>query len=83
MTVAPVIQKDISLHQEWIGTMAGNTDAEIRPKMEGFLQTRMYTEGSFVKAGQPMFQLDRRQAIAAVDRQKDSWHKLKPWRCKR
>jgi membrane fusion protein, multidrug efflux system len=67
VTIAPVTQKDVPIHQEWVGTMVGNTDADIRPKVEGFLLTRLYTEGSFVKKGQPMFQLDKRQAQAAVE----------------
>jgi membrane fusion protein (multidrug efflux system) len=67
VTIAPVVQKDVPIHQEWVGTMVGNVDAEIRPKVEGFLLTRLYTEGSYVEKGQPMFQLDKRQAQAAVD----------------
>jgi len=47
--------------------MAGNVDAEIRPKVEGYLLTRLYTEGSYVEKGQEMFQLDKRQAQAAVE----------------
>jgi multidrug resistance efflux pump len=47
--------------------MVGNVDAEIRPKVEGFLLTRLYTKGSYVEKGQPMFQLDKRQAQAAVE----------------
>ena len=42
--------------------MVGNVDADIRPKVEGFLLARLYTEGSYVQKGQPMFQLDKRQA---------------------
>lgn len=67
VTIAPVVQKEVPIHQEWVGTMVGNADADIRPKVEGFLLTRLYTEGSFVEKGQPMFQLDKRQAAAAVD----------------
>ncbi len=67
VTVTPVLQRDIDLHQEWVGTMVGSTDADIRPKVEGFLLKRLYTEGSLVKQGQPMFELDRRQAEAAVE----------------
>jgi RND family efflux transporter MFP subunit len=67
VTVAPVVEKDVSIHQEWVGTMVGNVDADIRPKVEGFLLSRLYTEGSFVQKGQPMFQLDQRQAQAAVE----------------
>jgi membrane fusion protein, multidrug efflux system len=67
VTVAPVIQKDVPIHQEWVGTMTGNVDADIRPKVEGFLLTKVYTEGSMVDKGQVMYQLDRRQAQAAVE----------------
>lgn len=67
VTIAPVIQKDVPIVQEWVGTMAGNVDAEIRPKVEGYLLTRLYSEGSYVEKGEPMFQLDRRQAQAAVE----------------
>ena len=67
VTIAAVVQKDVPIRQEWVGTMVGNVDAEIRPKVEGFLLTRLYTEGSYVEKGQPMFQLDKRQAQAAVE----------------
>jgi Biotin-lipoyl like len=67
VTIAPVVQKDVPIRQEWVGTMVGNVDAEIRPKVEGFLLTRLYTEGSYVEKGQPMFQLDKRQTQAAVE----------------
>src|SRR5262249_24249902 len=67
VTVTHVIQKDVPIHQEWVGTMAGNVDADIRPKVDGFLLTRLYEEGSYVQKGQAMFQLDKRQAEAAVE----------------
>ena len=67
VTITPVVQKDVPIRQEWVGTMAGNVDADIRPKVEGFLLARLYTEGSYVEKGQPMFQLDKRQGEAAVE----------------
>jgi RND family efflux transporter MFP subunit len=67
VTVTPVIEADVPITQEWVGTMAGNTDADIRPKVDGFLLTRIYDEGSYVEKGQVMFQLDKRQAQAAVE----------------
>jgi len=67
VTVAVVLQKDVPIHQEWVGTMVGNVDADIRPKVEGFLLARLYAEGSYVEKGQAMFQLDKRQAQAAVE----------------
>jgi RND family efflux transporter MFP subunit len=66
VTVTAVVQKDVPVYQEWVGTMAGNVDAEIRPKVDGFLLNKLYSEGSFVRKGQPMFQLDQRQSHAAV-----------------
>jgi RND family efflux transporter MFP subunit len=67
VTVTPAIEKDVPIHQEWVGTMSGNVDADIRPKVEGFLLSRLYTEGSYITKGTPMFQLDKRQAQAAVE----------------
>jgi membrane fusion protein (multidrug efflux system) len=67
VTVSSVVQKDVPVYQEWVGTTAGNVNADIRPKVEGFLLKRLYTEGSYVKRGQPMFQLDPRQAQASVE----------------
>ena len=67
VTVIPVLQKDVPLYQEWVGTMVGNVDADIRPKVDGFLLSRLYTEGSYVEKGQTLFQLDPRQTQAALD----------------
>jgi membrane fusion protein, multidrug efflux system len=70
VTVATVLQKDVPVYQEWVGTMAGNVDADIRPKVDGFLLNKLYSEGSFVEKGQPMFHLDQRQSQAAVEQAK-------------
>jgi membrane fusion protein, multidrug efflux system len=67
VTVTPVIQKDAPIYQEWVGTMAGNVDADIRPKVGGYLLTRLYEEGSYLQKGQPMYQLDKRETQAVVD----------------
>ena len=67
VTVTPVVQKDVDITQEWVGNMLGNIDANIRPKVDGFLLSQDYSEGSFVNKGQPMFHLDPRQAQAAVE----------------
>lgn len=67
VTITTAVQRDVPVYQEWVGTMLGNVTADIKPKVEGFLLTRLYTEGSFIKKGQPMFQLDTRQAQASVE----------------
>ncbi len=66
VTVTPVVQKDAPIYQEWVGTMAGNVDADIRPKVDGFLVSQLYQQGSYVEKGRPLFRLDKRQAEAAV-----------------
>jgi RND family efflux transporter MFP subunit len=65
--VTPVVQKSVPIYQDWVGTMTGNIDADIRPKVEGFLLARLYQEGSFVQRGAPLFRLDPRQAQASVE----------------
>jgi membrane fusion protein (multidrug efflux system) len=70
--VAPVIQKDVSIYQEWIGSLDGNVNAEIRPQIEGYLLDRTYAEGSAVKAGQVLFEIDPREFQASYDQAKGS-----------
>jgi membrane fusion protein (multidrug efflux system) len=71
------LQKDVPVYQEWVGTMVGNIDADIRPKVDGFLLTKLYSEGSFVQKGQPMFHLDDRQSQATVEQAKGKLEEAK------
>jgi membrane fusion protein (multidrug efflux system) len=59
--VTPVVQRDVPVYREWIGTTAGNINAEIRPKVDGYLLRRVYAEGSFVRQGDLLFEIDARQ----------------------
>jgi membrane fusion protein (multidrug efflux system) len=65
--VAPVIQRDVPVTREWIGTLDGFVNAEIRPQVEGYLLTRVYREGAFVRRGQVLFEIDPRQFRASLD----------------
>ena len=65
--VAPVVQKDVEIYQEWIGSLDGNVNAEIRPQIEGYVLKREYNEGSLVRAGQTLFQIDPREFQAQYD----------------
>ncbi len=67
VVVAEVVQRDVPLTQEWVGTLEGSVNAEIRPKVEGFIVKQVYQEGSFVRKGQALFQIDPRQFKAALD----------------
>jgi membrane fusion protein (multidrug efflux system) len=65
--VAPVTQKDVSVYQEWIGTLDGFINAEIRPQIEGYVLRQGYREGFNVKAGEVLFEIDPRTFQAAFD----------------
>jgi membrane fusion protein (multidrug efflux system) len=66
VVVAPVIQRDEPLFHEWIGTTQGDVTADIRPRVEGYLLRRVYTEGGFVKQGELLFEIDPRQLEAQL-----------------
>src|ERR1051326_2498254 len=66
VVVTTVIQRDQPITREWIGTTEGDVNADIRPKIEGYLLRRAYQEGSHVNRGQLLFEIDPRQAEAQV-----------------
>jgi RND family efflux transporter MFP subunit len=66
----PVIQKDVPVVGEWIGTLDGSVNAVIRPKVEGYLLRQPYKEGQFVHRGDLLFEIDPRQFRAALDQAK-------------
>ncbi len=65
--VTPVIQQDVPIYGEWIGTLDGFVNAEIRPQVEGYLLRQVYKEGSLVHKGDLLFEIDPRQFQAAHD----------------
>jgi membrane fusion protein (multidrug efflux system) len=65
--VAPVQQRDVPVYREWIGTLDGLVNADIKAEVSGYLTEQLYTEGSFVKKGQLMFQIDPRPFQAVAD----------------
>ncbi len=65
--VAMVQQKDIPIEREWIGTLDGMVNAAIKAQVTGNLLTQNYAEGSFVRQGQLLFEIDPRPLQAAAD----------------
>ena len=65
--VADVEQRDVPLYKEWIGTLDGLVNADIKAEVSGYLIKQAYTEGTFVKQGQLLFQIDPRPFQAALD----------------
>jgi RND family efflux transporter MFP subunit len=68
--VAPVIQKDVPVEGEWIGTLDGYVNAQIQPQVTGYLIRQDYREGSLVRKGQVLFEIDPRPFQAALDQAK-------------
>jgi membrane fusion protein, multidrug efflux system len=72
--VAPVVQRDVPIYTEWVGTTVGYVTAQIRARVAGYLISQKYREGTVVKAGALLFEIDPRpyqialsQARAALD----------------
>jgi len=65
--VAPVEQRDVPIYDEWIGTLAGQVNADVKAQVTGYLLTRNYKEGSFVRKGQVLFEIDPRPFQAVLD----------------
>src|SRR6266571_2046514 len=65
--VVEVEQKDVPIFGEWIGTLDGFTNADVRAQVTGYLQRQGYQEGAFVKKGQLLFEIDPRPFQAALD----------------
>ena len=68
--VVSVEQKDLPVYREWIGTLDGMVNAAIRSQVTGYLLTQKFSEGSFVKKGQLLFEIDPRPLQAAADQAK-------------
>ncbi|MGZ8427666.1 MAG: efflux RND transporter periplasmic adaptor subunit [Candidatus Binatia bacterium] len=68
--VVQVEQKDVPIWKEWIGTLDGLVNAQIRPQVTGYLLRQTYTDGAFVKKGQLLFEIDARTFQAALDQAK-------------
>ena len=68
--VADVVQKDVPLVSEWTATLDGFVNAQIQPRVAGYLIKQNYKEGSFVHKGQVLFEIDPRPFVAALDQAK-------------
>jgi RND family efflux transporter MFP subunit len=67
VAVADVVQRDVAQYDDWVGTTQGFVNANIYPKISGYLLKQNYRDGDAVKAGQLLFQIDPREYQAALD----------------
>ena len=64
--VTPVVQRDVPVYMELVGQTKGSQDVEIRARVEGYLDRVAFTEGSFVRRGALLYQIDPKPLEAAL-----------------
>jgi membrane fusion protein (multidrug efflux system) len=64
--VVEVIQQDVPIYNEWVAQLNGDTNAQITPKVQGYVLNRNYQEGYPVKTGQLLFEIDPRPFEASL-----------------
>ncbi len=65
--VATVLQRDVPVYSEWTASIDGFVNATIRAQVQGYLISRDYREGDFVRKGQVLFKIDPRPFQAALE----------------
>jgi membrane fusion protein (multidrug efflux system) len=68
--VASVLKEDVPIFSEWVATLDGYINAQIQPQVAGYVIRQTYKEGSFVRKGQVLFQIDPRPFQALLDQAK-------------
>jgi RND family efflux transporter MFP subunit len=68
--VVEVTQADVPIDREWVATLQGFVNADIRPQVEGYVRKQVYREGAYVERGAVLFLIDPRNYKAALDQAK-------------
>lgn len=68
--VTSVAQRDVPIYREWVAQLNGSVNAQISPKVSGYIIQREYKEGYYVSQGQVLFEIDPRPLQAALDQAK-------------
>ena len=68
--VTSVVQRDVPIYREWVAQLNGSVNAQISPKVSGYIIKRNYQEGYFVPKGQILFEIDARPLRASLDQAK-------------
>ena len=64
--VTEVVQRDVPIYQEWVAQLNGPTNAQISPRVQGYLLKQDYRDGFFVKKGQLLYEIDPHLYQAAL-----------------
>jgi membrane fusion protein, multidrug efflux system len=70
VTFTEVIQQNVPVNEQWVAQLNGPVNADITPKVQGYLLKQAYQNGFFVKKGQLLYELDPRPFVAALDQAK-------------
>src|SRR5271165_4319925 len=65
--VVQVVQKDVPITKDWVATLDGFVNAQIRAQVNGLLLKQNYANGSYVRKDDPLFEIDPRPFQAALD----------------
>ncbi len=68
--VADVVQRDTPIYSDWIATLDGYVNAEIQPRVSGYIIKQNYKEGAVVRKGEVLFEIDPRPLRAVLDQAK-------------
>lgn len=66
VTAVSMTPRDTPVSFDFVAQTQSSREVEIRARVDGFLDKRLYTEGGMVRAGQPLFQMDRKPFEAAL-----------------
>ena len=65
--VAEVVQQDVPIYSEFVAVLDGYVNAQIQPRVSGYIIRQNYKEGSVVRKGEVLFEIDPRPFKAALD----------------
>ena len=68
--VTDVVQRDVPVYQDWVAQLNGEINAEITPKVQGYVLKQDYGNGYYVKKGELLYELDPRPFQAAEEKAK-------------
>lgn len=68
--VLPLVQQDVEVQDEWFGTLRGQEETDIRPRVSGFLLTQNFRNGTIVKKGDVLYTIDPAPYQAQLDQAK-------------
>ena len=68
--VTEVVQRNVPVYHEWVAQLNGRSNAQITPRVQGYLLTQNYRNGFFVKKGQLMYEIDPHAFQVAIEQAK-------------